>query len=71
VTSWAAVNRIGCQQPPQNFDAPAAFRRAARWNIETAKQSYPVILFFAIFAILIVATLALRIAIWVPMWLAR
>jgi len=37
-----------------------------RWTVAMAKRIYPVIFVFAIFATLLVATIALRLAIWLP-----
>ena len=42
--------------------------RAARRIVATAKQIYPVILVLAIFAALLAATIALRLAIWLPLY---
>ena len=37
---------------------------ATRWMIATVKQVYPIVVVFAIFAVLVAATIALRLAIW-------
>jgi hypothetical protein len=46
-----------------------AWSRAARWIVAAAKRVFPVILVFAIFAAILVATIAIRLAIWLPMYL--
>jgi hypothetical protein len=49
---------------------PAAFRRlwprASCWIIAIAKQVFPVIAVCAVFAGVLAATIALRLAIWLP-----
>jgi len=45
-----------------------AWSRATRRIMATAKRAYPVILVFAIFAVFLAATIALRLAIWLPMY---
>ncbi len=45
-----------------------AWSRAIRWIMATAKRGYPVFLVFAIFATILAATIALRLAIWLPMY---
>lgn len=46
-----------------------AWSHATRWISATAKRAYPVILVFAIFAVFLAATIALRLAIWLPMYM--
>jgi hypothetical protein len=46
-----------------------AWSRATRWIIAMAKQVFPVIAVFAIFAAVLAATIALRLAIWLPMYM--
>ena len=41
--------------------------RATRWIVATAKKIFPVIAVFAVFAAVLAATIALRLAIWLPM----
>ncbi len=41
--------------------------RATRWIVATAKKVFPVIAVFAIFAAAVTATIALRLAIWLPL----
>jgi hypothetical protein len=54
---------------PRRQATPAAYPRSA-WLLvsqrtrETAKRAYPTLIVLAIFAILFVATVAIRIAIW-------
>jgi hypothetical protein len=36
--------------------------------IATVKQVYPIVVAFAIFAVLVAATIALRLAIWLPLY---
>jgi hypothetical protein len=43
-----------------------AWLRAARCSVAMAKRAYPVIFVFGILATLLVATIALRLAIWLP-----
>ena len=55
---------------------PSAVARPQRQPIaqpirDAAKRAYPVILVFAMFAVLLAATIALRLAIWLPMWLSK
>jgi hypothetical protein len=45
-----------------------ALRRAERWAIASAKRAYPAVLVLAIFATAVVATIALRLAIWLPIY---
>ena len=40
--------------------------RATRWIVATAKKVFPVIAVFAVFAAVLAATIALRLAIWLP-----
>jgi hypothetical protein len=61
-----AVSRIVGQQSSRVSDLPMAWLRAARRGVAMAKRAYPVIFVFAIFATLLVATIALRLAIWLP-----
>ena len=42
--------------------------RARRWIIATAKKVLPVIAVFAVFAAVVAATIALRLAIWLPLY---
>ncbi len=42
--------------------------RAARWIVATAKKVFPVIAVFAVFAAVLAATIALRLAIWLPLY---
>jgi hypothetical protein len=42
--------------------------RATHWISATAKQVFPVIAVFAIFAAFLAATIALRLAIWLPLY---
>ena len=52
---------------------PSAFRkqwsRASRWIVATAKKIFPAIVVLAGCAALVAATIALRLAIWLPMYL--
>ena len=41
---------------------------SARWIIATTKQVYPIVVVFAIFAAVVAATIALRLAIWLPLY---
>ena len=45
-----------------------AWSRATHWIIATGKQVFPVIAVFAIFAVFLAATIALRLAIWLPLY---
>jgi hypothetical protein len=42
---------------------------AARWTVAMARRAYPIVLIFALFATALAATIALRLAIWLPMYL--
>jgi hypothetical protein len=46
-----------------------AWSRATRRIMATAKRVYPVIIMVAIFTVIIAATIALRLAIWLPMYM--
>jgi len=50
---------------------PSALRkqwsRASRWIVATAKKVFPAIAVLAVFAAVLAATIALRVAIWVPL----
>jgi hypothetical protein len=61
-----AVSRIVHWPSSRLSDLPMAWLRAARWSVAMAKRAYPVIFVFAIFATLLVTTIALRLAIWLP-----
>jgi hypothetical protein len=45
-----------------------AWSRATRWISAAAKQVFPVIAVFAIFAAFLAATIALRLVIWLPLY---
>ena len=42
---------------------------AARWTVAMARRAYPIVLVFALCAAAIAATIAIRLAIWLPMYL--
>lgn len=42
--------------------------RAANWVSAVAKQVFPVVIMLAIFATLVAAIIAIRLAIWLPMY---
>jgi len=46
-----------------------AWSHATRRIMATAKRVYPVIIMVAIFTVIIAATIALRLAIWLPMYM--
>jgi hypothetical protein len=46
-----------------------AWSRAIPRIIATAKRVYPIILMVAFFAVILAATIALRLAIWLPMYM--
>jgi hypothetical protein len=45
-----------------------SLRHAGQWAIALAKRAYPAVLVFAIFATAVVAIIALRLAIWLPIY---
>lgn len=49
-------------------DLGMTWLRARRWIIATAKKVLPVIAVFAVLAAVVAATLALRLAIWLPLY---
>jgi len=61
----------------QDIDRPSARRadrnavwtRVARSAVAMAKRLYPAVVVFGFFAIAIAATIAIRLAIWLPMYL--
>ncbi|HEY1309427.1 MAG TPA: hypothetical protein VGF02_00635 [Pseudolabrys sp.] len=60
---------IAGQSAALRTDVNAVWRRATRWAAATAKRLYPVVVLFGFFAIAIAATIAIRLAIWLPMFL--
>ena len=50
------------------LDPRQTWSRTTRWIITTAKQVLPIIAVFAIFAAVVAATIALRLAIWLPLY---
>jgi hypothetical protein len=55
------------ERPARNASPRAAWRRAACAVIAMAKRVYPIIFVFGIFATLVIATIAIRLAIWHPL----
>jgi hypothetical protein len=55
-------------QPAPSVSPRVAWRRAAGAVVAMTKRAYPVILVFAIFATVLVATFAIRLAIWLPLY---
>jgi hypothetical protein len=64
---WAEP-RIACRPISRRSALGNACSRATRRIIATAKQVFPVIAVFAIFATLLAATIALRLVIWLPLY---
>jgi cell division protein FtsX len=49
-------------------DSGMTWSRTTRWIVTTAKQVLPAIAVFALFATVLTATIALRLAIWLPLY---
>jgi len=60
------VTQIMSPSSSRPSDLSTVWLSALRWTVAMAKRAYPVIFVFAIFATLLVATIALRLAIWLP-----
>lgn len=60
---------IADQSAALRRDMNAVWTRAAQWFVAAAKRLYPVVVVFGFFAIAIAATIAIRLAIWLPMFL--
>ena len=60
------VGSAPATQPAPSVSPRVVWRRAAIAVVATAKRVYPVVLTFAIIATIVVATIALRLAIWLP-----
>ena len=60
------VTQIMSPSSSRPSDLSTVCLSALRWTVAMTKRAYPVIIVFAIFAIIIVATIALRLAIWLP-----
>ena len=63
---WAEP-QIACRPISRRLALGNAWSRATRWISATAKQVFPVIAVFAVFATVLAATIALRLAIWLPL----
>jgi hypothetical protein len=50
-------------------DLSTVWLSGLRWTVAMAKRAYPIVLIFALFATALAATIALRLAIWLPMYL--
>jgi hypothetical protein len=50
-------------------DLSTVWLSVLRWTAAIAKRAYPIVLIFALFATALAATIALRLAIWLPMYL--
>jgi len=61
--------QIAGQSAALSRDMNAVWTRAARWAVAMAKRVYPAVVVFGFFAIAIAATIALRLLIWLPMYL--
>jgi hypothetical protein len=53
----------------RSSDVSTMWLSMLRWTVATAKRAYPIVLVFALFGTAIAATIALRLAIWLPMYL--
>ena len=47
----------------------ALWPRLVRWTVATAKRVYPVAFVLGLLAVALAATIAIRVAVWVPMHL--
>ena len=66
--SWTSAQIAG-QSAARRRDLNAVWTRAARSAVAMAKRLYLVVVVFGFFAIAIAATIAIRLAIWLPMYL--
>jgi len=61
--------QIAGQSAAVRRDLNAVWTRAARWAVAMAKRLFPVVVVFDFFAVAIAATIAIRLAIWLPIYL--
>ena len=63
------VTQIVNRSPSGSSDLSTVWLSVLRWTAAMAKRAYPIVLIFALFATALAATIALRLAIWLPMYL--
>ena len=66
-TRPGAVSRIVGQPSSRHSSLDIARQRVARSGAAIAKRAHPIIFVFAIFGGILAATIALRLAIWLPL----
>jgi hypothetical protein len=63
------VTQIMSRSSLKSSDLNTVWLSVLRWTAAVAKRFYPIILIFSLFAAALAATIALRLAIWLPMYL--
>jgi hypothetical protein len=63
------VTQIVNRPSSGSSDLSTVWLSVLRWTAAIAKRAYPIVLIFALFATALAATIALRLAIWLPMYL--
>ena len=64
-----AFTQIINRPSSRSSDLSAMWLSMLRWTVAIAKRAYPIALVFALFGAALAATIALRLAIWLPMYL--
>jgi hypothetical protein len=63
------VTQIVNRPSSGSSDLSTEWLSVLRWTAAIAKRAYPIVLILALFATALAATIALRLAIWLPMYL--
>jgi hypothetical protein len=63
---WTVTQIMSPSSSRTSDDLSAVWLSAWRWTVAMAKRAFPIVLMFAFFATVLVATIALRLAIWLP-----
>ena len=63
------VTQIVNRPSSGSSDLSTAWLSVLRWTAAIAKRAYPIVLIFALYATALAATIALSLAIWLPMYL--
>ena len=63
------VTQIVNRPSSGSSDLSAVWLSVLRWTAAIAKRAYPIVLIFALYATALAATIALSLAIWLPMYL--
>ena len=64
-----AVTQSMSQSPSGFLDLNAAWLSAVRWTVAMARRAFPAVILLVFLATAVAATIALRLAIWLPMYL--